>query len=139
MKLEAWVHEFRELEDDERLETLLELSEELPELSSERNVAPWPAECRVQECQTPVYLWVELRGGLVHVEAEVPRQSPLVRGLVALVVQSAAGASPQEVADWPDDWLPLLNLQDALGMTRRQGLRGVVARIKRDVQRLRGM
>jgi cysteine desulfuration protein SufE len=71
----------------------------------------------------------------VHLEADVPRQSPAVRGLVTLVVQGLEGASASEVLSIPDDLLVPLGLHEALGMTRRQGLRGLVAHIKREVRR----
>ena len=136
MRLDSFIDEFRDLDALERLETLVELADELPPLSAERAASPRPAECRVQECQTAVDLWVEVRDGRVHLEADVPPQSPTVRGLVTLVVLGLEGAAPHEVLSIPDDLLGPLGLQETLGMTRRQGLRGVVARIKREVRRL---
>lgn len=135
MKLDELVREFDGLEPDEKLELLIEQGDDLPPLSAGRRTAPLPAECRVQECQTPVYLWVDLEGEKVRVEADVSEKSPTVRGLVAMVVQAVDGATPAEVARFPDDILRLLGLEAALGMTRQQGIRGVVARIKRDTAR----
>jgi cysteine desulfuration protein SufE len=54
---------------------------------------------------------------------------------VALMVQGLDGASPAEVAAIPDDMVGHLGLQRVLGMTRQQGFRGVVARIKRAIRR----
>jgi len=56
-----------------------------------------------------------------------------VRGFVALLVQALDGATPAEVAAVPDDLLHALGLDDALGMTRSQGLSAIVRRIKRAV------
>lgn len=136
MKLHDFFTEWQDLEPDERLEALVELAEELPPLSPSHAAASHPSDCRVQECQTPVYLWVDLVAGRVHLEADVPRQSPTVRGLVTLVVQGLEGASADEVLSMPDDLLIPLGLDEALGMTRRQGLRGLVTRVKREVRRL---
>jgi len=136
MKLPEWIAEFDGLDDEEKLEMLVELSDELPPTSNGRTAGSQAESCRVQECQTPVYLWVEVVGGRVRLEADVPKKSPTVRGLVALMVQGLAGASPEEVTAIPDDVVGYLGLQKALGMQRRQGFRGVVTRIKREVRKL---
>uniref|UniRef100_A0A7C4LM58 SufE family protein n=1 Tax=Schlesneria paludicola TaxID=360056 RepID=A0A7C4LM58_9PLAN len=139
MTLQELIDEWRDLDAQERLEVLVELAGELPPLSEGRRAVPRPAACRVQECQTPVWLWVDVIDGRVHLEADVPRESPTVRGLVALVAQLVRGASPQEVLALPDDLLPALGLHEALGMTRRQGLKGVMLHIQREVRRQSAM
>ncbi len=134
-KLAAYIAEFQDLDDDsERLQTLVELADELPPISADRRAAALPASCRVQECQTPVHLWVDWRGEHLHLEADVPEKSPTVRGLVAVVVQSLEGATAAQVLSLPDDLLPMLGLDAALGMTRQQGLRGVIRRIKQETR-----
>jgi cysteine desulfuration protein SufE len=70
----------------------------------------------------------------VQIEASVPEKSPTVRGFVALLVEGLSGAQPAEVADMADDLLPRLGLTATLGMTRSQGFRGIVKRIKRETQ-----
>lgn len=130
MKLYDLFEEFSELDPNERLELLVELAETLPEVSPDRSAAPVPTECRVQECQTAVDLWVDVVDGRVRLEAIVPRQSPLVRGLVAVLVEGVSGASPDEVVTMPDDMLGPLGLSELLGMVRQRGSRGLVAAIK---------
>jgi cysteine desulfuration protein SufE len=134
MTLDSYIAELAELDDAEKLEWLIEASDELPPVSPGRKAEPLPAACRIPECQTPVYLWVENRNGRVHLEADVPRNAPTVRGLVAVVVRGLEGATVEEVLSIPDDLLPTLGLTTALGMQRQQGLRGVVSRIKREVR-----
>lgn len=134
MKLPELIADFADLDDEEKLELLVELSDELPETSAGHSAGQQSESCRVQECQTPVYLWVDVVDGRVRLEADVPKKSPTVRGLVALMVTGLADASPQEVAGIPDDMVGHLGLQKALGMQRQQGFRGVVARIKREVR-----
>ena len=136
MKLRNLKADFDGLDDEEKLELLVELSDELPPLSLGRAAGSQSETCRVQECQTPVYLWVDVVSGRVRLEADVPRKSPTVRGLVTLMVHGLSGATPAEVAEIPDDMIGYLGLQKALGMQRQQGFRGVVARIKREVQKL---
>ncbi len=133
MKLDELIAEFNDLEPDEKLEWLVEFADQLPALSAGRSGAPFPETCRVQECQTPVYLWVEQIDGKIHLEADVPRKSPTVRGLVALLVVGLEGASVAAVQNLPEDLVSVLGLSAALGMTRQQGFRGMVARLKQAV------
>lgn len=135
LRLYDLIADFQDLDPEERLADLVEFADELPEPSGGRSDAGPPPECRVQECQTPVYLWVELVDGRTHIEADVPRKSPTVRGLVALLAVGLEGATPEEVLAIPDDLLARLGLDETLGMTRQQGFRGVVARIKREIAR----
>ena len=131
MKLDESLAEFADAEPEEALEMLIEFGDQLPPLSAARAAIGNPPECRVQECQTAVYLWADVVEGRMHLEASVTEKSPTVRGLVALLVDGLNGASPEEVLRIPDDLLPQLGLQETLGMTRQRGLAGVISRIKR--------
>ena len=110
---------------------LIEFSETLPALSPQRAAIPAPSECRVQECQTAVDLWVDVSDGTVMLEALVPRQSPTIRGLVALMIEGINGARVDDVLEMHDNILEPLGLAETLGMTRQHGTRGLVAAIKR--------
>jgi len=132
-RLDRYIARLGAADRDTRLETLLDLSRKLPPLPPALDDAHARDAHRVPECQTPVHLWVEVTGGVVRLHAEVPRESPTVRGFVALLVQALDGATAAEVAAVPDDLLHRLGLDDALGMTRTQGLSAIVRRIKRAV------
>ena len=134
MTIQEWAAELEDLTPEERLETLIELAEGLPPLSQGRSAQPFPESCRVQECQTPVYMWVEVCDGRVALEADVPRKSPTVRGLVALLVESLNGQPVEVVRRLPDDLLQELHLAEVLGMTRQQGFAGLVGRIRHQVE-----
>ena len=131
MRLNELMAEIDDLEPAEKLEWLVEFADELPEIAPTRHNEPFPDDCRVQECQTPVHLWVSVIDGQIHLEADVPRKSPIVRGLVSFVVCGLEGASVAEGLDLPDDMVGHLGLTSVLGMTRQQGFRGVIGRIKR--------
>ena len=133
MKLPELLADFEGTEPEEALEMLIDFAERLPPLSPGRAAVAEDATCRIQECQTPVYLWVDVAAGKVQIEAAVHEKSPTVRGFVALLVEGISGAAPQDVAGLPDDFLPLLGLAATLGMTRQHGFRGIVTRIKREV------
>jgi cysteine desulfuration protein SufE len=134
VKLDEHLAEFADTEPDEALDLLMGFAGSLPALSLERAGLAQPAACRIQECQTPVYLWVDVRSGRVFLEAAVPEQSPTVRGFVALLVDGLAGATPSEIERMPDNLLPALGLQETLGMTRQRGFQGIVRRIKQEVR-----
>jgi cysteine desulfuration protein SufE len=74
---------------------------------------------------------VDVQDGAVRVSADVPRESPTVRGFVSLLVHGLEGATPAEVAALPDDLLHSFGLDETLGMVRTQGLTAIVRRIKR--------
>lgn len=131
--LDRYIARLGAADRDTRLETLLDLSGKLPPIPPGLDDAPTRDAHRVAECQTPVHLWVEVTGDVVRLHAQVPRESPTVRGFVALLVQALDGGTPAEVAAVPDDLLHALGLDDALGMTRAQGLSAIVRRIKRAV------
>ena len=132
MKLHQFLADFEGADPEEALEMLMEFGERLPALSNVRGGQAPPSGCRIEECQTPVYLWVDVMDGKVRLEASVPEQSPTVRGFVTMLVEGISGATPDEVRGLPDDFLPLLGLSGTLGMTRSKGFRGIVSRIKRE-------
>lgn len=116
-----------------RLQTLLEYSRKLPDLPERLHVARDLGQGRVHECQTPVFLYVEVEEGRVAIHADVPRESPTVRGFLALLIRSLAGAGPVDVAAVPDDLLERTGLAGDLGLTRTQGLTAILRRVKREV------
>ena len=131
--LEALIPRFKSADRTTRLETLLDYSRKLPPLPDRLEGERDRDEHRVHECQTPVFLWVEVEGGQVHIHADVPRESPTVRGFISLLARSLDGVAPEDVARVPDDLLEQLGLSETLGMTRTQGLTAILYRIKRSV------
>lgn len=133
LKLGELLEEFDGLEPEESLQTLIEMSQDLPELSPERAAEREDTRRLVKECQTPVYLWVDVVDGHAQLEAYVTERSPTVRGYVSMLVEGLSGASATDVATVPEDLLGQLGLAETLGMTRRRGFTGLMRRIKREV------
>jgi cysteine desulfuration protein SufE len=131
--LETLIPRFKSAERTTRLETLLDYSRKLPPLPERLQDEKARDTHRVPECQTPVFLWVEVEDGKVHIHADVPPESPTVRGFISLLARTLDGASPADVARVPDDLLDQLGLSETLGMTRTQGLTAILYRIKRSV------
>ena len=131
--LDTIIPRFKAADRSTRLETLLDYSRKLPPIPERLEAEKDRGEHRVHECQTPVFLWVELEDGKVHIHADVPRESPTVRGFISLLARSLEGAAPEDVAKIPDDLLDQLGLSETLGMPRTQGLTAILQRIKRSV------
>jgi cysteine desulfuration protein SufE len=131
--LETLIPRFKAADRTTRLETLLDYSRKLPPLPARYEEEKARGHARVDECQTPVFLWVEVENGQVHIHADVPRESPTVRGFISLLARTLDGLPPEQVAAIPDDLLDQLGLSETLGMTRTQGLSAILHRIKRSV------
>ena len=131
--LETLIPRFKAADRQTRLETLLDYSKKLPPLPDRYEAEKQQGHNRVHECQTPVYLWVEVDEGKVHIHADVPRESPTVRGFISLLARTLDNQTPEAVAQLPDDLLDQLGLSETLGMTRTQGLTAILNRIKRSV------
>lgn len=126
-----YIARFAAADRDTRLEALLDLARKLPPLPDALADPAAREAHRVPECQTPVYLWIAKEDGRLRLFADVPRESPTVRGFVALLVDALDGAAPEAVDAVPDDLIHALRLDDALGMMRSQGLTAILRRIKR--------
>jgi cysteine desulfuration protein SufE len=131
--LDTVIPRFKAADRTTRLETLLDYSRKLPPLPERFRNERARDEHRVDECQTPVFLWVEVDEQKVHIHADVPPESPTVRGFISLLARTLNGAAPADVARVPDDLLDQLGLSETLGMTRTQGLTAILYRIKRSV------
>jgi cysteine desulfuration protein SufE len=131
--LDTIIARFRTADRNTRLETLLDYARKLPPLPPELEALKEQGVNRVPECQTPVYLWVGIEDGKVRLHADVPRESPTVRGFISLLVKALDGGPAEAVAKVPDDLLDQLALSETLGMTRTQGLGAILSRVKRSV------
>ena len=134
-KLAELKQEFDELDVRDRLEMLLDFSDGLPDFPERYRAQREAGESRVHECQTPVYMWVEVVDGRVQIYADVPREAPTVHGFISLLVAALAGVAAADVLALKPTLLADLGLVEALGMVRMRGLRAVLHRIKTEVQR----
>jgi cysteine desulfuration protein SufE len=125
---------FQSADRNTRLELLLDYARRLAPLPERYHAARDQGINRVPECQSEVFLWVEVNDGTVQLHADAPREAPTVRGFVSLLAKAMNGATPEEVAAVPNDLLEKLGLSDALGMMRMQGLTAIVGRVKRMVR-----
>jgi len=138
------VEEFTSVEPADRLQLLLELSDELPELP--RRYAERSQEMeQVHECQTPLFLAVEVGSGTapdggdaadttVHLYFDAPPEAPTTRGFAGILQSGLDGLPAAEVLAVPDDVPFKFGLGEAVSPLRLRGMVAMLARIKRQVR-----
>lgn len=129
-------NDFLELPEAERLQLLLEFSNELPAVSDEVASHPEMYE-RVAECQSPVYIHVDVQDDVVTMHATAPPEAPTTRGFASILVQGITGLSADEVIAIPDDYPQSIGLTRAVSPLRIAGMTGMLLRVKRQVAQKR--
>jgi len=128
--------EFLELEEKDRLLLLLEFANELPALPARFEDHPDLLE-RVIECQSPVYIFVEVdEAGAVHLHATAPRESPTTRGFVSIIAQGVEGLTVEQALAVPDDYPSSLGITRAVSPLRMRGMTAMLSRTKRQLRAL---
>jgi cysteine desulfuration protein SufE len=126
--------DFHDLELRDRLQLLLEFSNELPALPERYADHPDLLE-RVEECQSPVFMFVEVdEHDIVHLFVTAPKEAPTTRGFASILVQGLAGLTVQEVLDIPDDFPQDLGLTEAVSPLRIRGMTALLGRAKRQIR-----
>jgi cysteine desulfuration protein SufE len=126
--------DFLDLEQRDRLLLLLEFANELPELPERYSAHPDVLE-RVIECQSPVFIFVEVWDDhTVHVFATAPKEAPTTRGFASIIAQGLEGLTVDEVLAVPDDFPNTIGLTEAVSPLRIRGMTGLLSRVKRQVR-----
>jgi cysteine desulfuration protein SufE len=126
------VSELNSIENQDRLELLLEYANSLPELPPRYKDHPDLLE-RVEECQSPVYLFVEVQDEIVHVFLTAPQEAPTTRAFASILHRALNAQSVSTVLGFDDDFPDRLGLTALVSPLRMRGIRGMLARIKRQV------
>ncbi len=109
----------------ERLAAVVDRAKKLPPLPADERTD----EHRVRGCVSVVYLVGRLDAD-GHCQFRCDADSPLVRGLVALLCNFFSGATPAEIAASTADPLAALDLTKNLSPTRQNGLASTRAAIR---------
>jgi len=140
--LQEIADDFADLAAPQRLELLLEFSEGLPELP-ERYAGRLGEMEQVHECQSPLFLVVEVGGGddrdhdgppgerPVHLFFSAPPEAPTTRGFAGILHEGLDGLTVDEVLGVPDDAPYRFHLGEAVSPLRLRGMVGMLSRIKR--------
>ena len=125
--------DFLDLPEADRLQLLLEFAYELPDVPE--RYAGHPELCeRVVECQSPVYIVVDVEDGVVAMHATAPMEAPTTRGFASILAQGITGLTPAEVLAIPDDFPQSIGLTRAVSPLRISGMTGMLMRAKRQVR-----
>ncbi len=124
----------------ERLELLLEFSDGLPALP-DRYAGHTELLERVDECQSPLFLVVEVGDEaaapldrVVSLFFQAPAEAPTTRGFAGILREGLDGLTAGEVLAVPDDAPYRFSLAEAVSPLRLRGMVAMLSRIKRQVR-----
>ncbi len=135
-QLAELVDDFAGVTPKQRLELLLDLSRELPELPARFADAADTME-QVHECQSPLFLAVEVEPAgdrTVHLFFSAPPEAPTTRGFASIMHTGLDGEPAAEVLAVPDDFYVALGLGQAVSPLRLRGMSAMLSRIKNQVR-----
>ena len=136
-RLQEIVDEFHDVPDKDRLQLLLEFSQDLPALP-ERYAGNRDRMEPVPECQTPLFVAVEVEPDeIVHLYFDAPAESPTTRGFASILHAGLDGLDADEVLATPPEFSGQLGLSDLVSPLRLRGMAAMLSRIKRQVRERR--
>jgi len=136
-RLQEIVDEFHDVPDKDRLQLLLEFSQDLPDLP-ERYAENRDRMEPVPECQTPLFLAVEVEPDeTVHLYFAVPAEAPTTRGFASILHAGLDGLDADEVLATPPEFSGELGLSELVSPLRLRGMAAMLGRIKRQVREKR--
>ena len=137
-RLQEIADEFGDVPESERLQLLLEFGQELPPLPARYATQRELLE-PVPECQTPVFLAVEISPNeTVHLFFDALPEAPTTRGFAAILHAGLDGLTADEVLATPGEFSSQFGLQDLVSPLRLRGMAAMLARIKRQIRERRG-
>lgn len=136
------VDDFHALQPRDRLQLLLEFSDELPELPQKYQDHPDLLE-PVPECQSPIFIIAEVEGSgpeaIARLFFSAPAEAPTTRGFAGILAEALDGRTAGDVMRLPIDAPLSLGLDGVVSPLRLRGMTGMLARIKRQVQDKAGL
>jgi cysteine desulfuration protein SufE len=133
-RLAEIVDDFTSMPGKERLQLLLEFSDDLPALP-ERYADRRDLLEQVPECQSPLFLAVEVDDGdVVHLFFDAPPEAPTTRGFASILQAGLDGLGADEVLATPDEFTGQLGLTELVSPLRLRGMAAMLSRIKRQIR-----
>ncbi len=108
----------------DKYEYLIELGNDLPEVDETLKTD----ENLLNGCQSKVWLNAEYRDGKVWYDAD--SDAIIVKGIVALMVKTLSGHTPDEIVSEELYFIDKIGLQQNLSPTRSNGLLAMVKKMK---------
>ena len=123
---EALVAEFQKFPNwEDRYKKLIEIGRTLPEMPEDLKTE----DLKVKGCQSQVWLHARLDDqGRVFFQGDSDAQ--LVKGLVAILLRVYSDALPQEILNFPPEFLKTLGFEANLSPSRSNGLHSMLKQIR---------
>ena len=110
---------------EDRYTYIIDLGRELPPLDEQHRTE----QNLVRGCQSQVWLTSRVENGVLYFDAD--SDAFIVKGLLAVVLAAYNGRSPEAILAFDiEDYFARLNLLKHLSVTRGNGLRAMVKRIR---------
>ncbi len=123
---------------DVRMQLLLDYAERLGPLPPALHAQRMRGHNRIEECMTPVFLWIRQLDGRLQVHGDAPRETPVVRGMMTVIIESLNGKPIVHGSEFPCDLLERMKLHPIIGVRRQQGLRGLIEHVRKRCRSLEG-
>jgi cysteine desulfuration protein SufE len=131
------LQDFNQLDDDYRLDLLIDYAEKLPPLPPHRVNLKNNEKYKVPECQTPVFISMDPNDNRLEFYAEVAEESLTAKGIISILVNSLHGRLIAEVELIPLDLLQKLGLSRKIGSLRTHGISAIIHRINNRIKELK--
>lgn len=129
------VDDFQAMPEAQRLELLVEMGASVAEVP-ERFTQDLSTMEQVVECQSPVYVAVEVADDAPHpvtLHVLAPKEAPTTRGFAGVLSEGLAGCTADEVLALPLDVPARLGLDALVSPLRLAGMASMQGRIQRQV------
>lgn len=136
-KIEEIIQVFQSVDEQVRLEVLLDYAKKLPALPTDlAQKADADDEALIPECMTPVWMWILPDNGRVNIHIRVAEEAPTVKGILSVIAHAYEGATPEELAEAPQNLIKELGLSRLVRMNRAVGINAILGRIRRRANEL---
>ncbi len=129
-RLQKIVEDFEVCDGEEKLELLLEFSDNMPPLPDWLQ-AQQDAMEPIHECMTPVAVHAEFENGGMAYYFDIPPEAPTIRGYAAVLADGLRGATPEQVLSVPPNFFQQMGLHKVVGPQRLNGMAAMLAYLKR--------
>lgn len=130
------VEDFHAVNDQEKLQLLLELSRELPELPARYGENYSQEMEQVVECQSPLFLALDFddEASTAELIFAAPAEAPTTRGFASILQQGLSGLRYEQILQVPDDLHQRLGLAKAITPLRLRGMSAMLSRVKHNIR-----
>ena len=125
---------FRAAGPDLRIELMRDYASRLPDLPATYAEMRDAGLGTVPECQSPVFLYVEVEDECVQIYADAPREAATARAFLAVLREAFHEERSSALTEAPDDPLEQMGLADQVGLQRRKGLTALYQRVRQAVE-----